>query len=86
MAKDLLPCVQMESSRLEDVEKARLARQDRRLPKVLPLRWDFWSLLTLAVTYGAARGYLIAEVLLVLRSLQPSAYVDVNSSASIPHV
>lgn len=73
-------------SRLEDVEKARLARLDRSVPKVLPLRWEFWSIFPLAVTYGAARGYLIAEVFLGLRSLEPSAYVNVNWSAFIPHV
>ena len=41
---------------------------------------------SLAVTYGAARGYLIAEVFLGLRSLQPSVYVNVNWLAFIPHV
>ena len=73
-------------SRLEDVEKARLARRDQQVPKVLPLRWEFWSIFPLAVTYGAARGYLIAEVFLELRSLQPNAYVNVSWSAFIPHV
>lgn len=73
-------------SRLEDAEKARLERQDSQVPKVLPLRWEFWSIFPLAVTYGAARGYLIAEVFLGLRSLQPSAYVNVDWSAFIPHV
>lgn len=73
-------------TRLEDVEKARLEKRDRQEPKVLPLRWEFWSIFPLAVTYGAARGYLIAEVFLGLRSLQPSAYVNVNWSALIPHV
>ncbi|KAL8723806.1 MAG: hypothetical protein Q9181_007182 [Wetmoreana brouardii] len=73
-------------SKLEDVEKARLARQDRQVPKVLPLKWEFWSIFPLAVTYGAARGYLIAEVFLGLRSLEPSAYSNVDWSAFIPHV
>ncbi|KAL8901347.1 MAG: hypothetical protein Q9207_005242 [Kuettlingeria erythrocarpa] len=73
-------------SKMEDIEKARLEKQDQRIRKELPLKWEFWSIFPLAVTYGAARGYLIVEVFLGLRSLQPSAYVNVNWSAIIPHV
>lgn len=75
-----------DSSKLEDVENARQARIAARTPKVLPLKSEFWSIFPLAVTYAAARGYLIMEVFTGLRSLEASAYVNVNWAAFIPHI
>ena len=75
-----------DSSKLEDVENARQARIANRTPKVLPLKSEFWSIFPLAVTYAAARGYLIMEVFIGLRSLEASAYMNVNWAAFIPHV
>ena len=73
-------------SRLEELEKARLAKVAARVPKKLPLRAEFWSIFPLACTYAAARGYLIVEVFLGLRALSVNAYFTVNWATYIPHV
>jgi hypothetical protein len=73
-------------SKLQDVEKARLAREAARLPKTLPLRAEFWSIFPLACTYAAARLYLIVEVFLGLRALNANAYLTVDWATYIPHV
>ncbi|KUJ14219.1 uncharacterized protein LY89DRAFT_784208 [Mollisia scopiformis] len=73
-------------SKLEDVEKARLAREAARVPKILPLRAEFWSIFPLACTYAAARLYLIVEAFLGMRALNASAYSTVNWATYIPHV
>ena len=54
--------------------------------KQLPLKWEFWSIFPLAVTYAAARGYLVVEIFLGLRALEPSAYMNVNWASFLPHV
>jgi hypothetical protein len=73
-------------SKLEDVEKARLEREAKRLPKTLPLKAEFWSIFPLACTYAAARLYLVVEVFVGLRALNASAYLTVNWAMYLPHV
>jgi len=73
-------------AKLAESERARLAKQSSNKPKMLPLPAEFWSILPLAVLYGAARGYLVVEVFMGLRSLEPSTYVVVNWTAFLPHV
>jgi hypothetical protein len=55
-------------------------------PRELPLVWEFWSIFPLAVIYGAARGYILVEALLSLRSLPTSAYYSVEWTDFIPHL
>ena len=55
-------------------------------PKQLPLKWEFWSIFPLAITYAAARGYLVVEIFLGLRALEPSAFQNVNWASILPHV
>jgi hypothetical protein len=73
-------------SKLEDVERARVAREAARVPKQLPLKAEFWSIFPLAWTYAAARGYLVVEVFLGLRALNASAYLTVDWATYIPHI
>ena len=52
----------------------------------LPLPWEFWSIFPLGVLYGAARLYMVVEVFIGLRSLEPSAYINLEWSDFVPHV
>jgi hypothetical protein len=72
--------------RMEEVELARQAKLARQEPKQLPLAWEFWTITPLAITYAAARGYQIIEAFMGLRSLEPSAYLNVEWSSYIPHI
>jgi hypothetical protein len=72
--------------RLAEFEASRCEREENRAPKQLPLPWEFWSIFPLAITYAAARSYLVVEVFLGLRSLESSAYINVDWSSFIPHV
>lgn len=72
--------------KLQEYETERLRRLEDHVPKVLPLPWEFWSIFPLAITYAAARGYLIVEAFVGLRSLEASAYLEVNWSSFFPHV
>jgi hypothetical protein len=73
-------------SKLEGLELQRRTGVADRTPKQLPLRWEFWSIFPLAITYAAARGYLVVETFLGLRSLEPSTFVNVDWSLFIPHI
>lgn len=73
-------------SKMEAVEFARQLSLSKQEPKQLPLAWEFWSITPLAITYAAARVYLIVEAFVGLRSLEPSAYLTVNWSGYIPHI
>lgn len=55
-------------------------------PRELPLPAEFWSILPLAITYGASRAYLVIKAFLGLRELDPSAYMNVKWSAYFPRV
>jgi hypothetical protein len=72
--------------RAEAVERARQERLALQRPKTLPLAWEFWLITPLGITYAAARGYQIVEVFMGLRSLEPSAYLNVEWSSFIPHI
>jgi hypothetical protein len=72
-------------ARAEEAEFARQLNLSKREPKPLPLPWEFWTIAPLAVTYAAARGYQIVEAFVGLRSLEPSAYVNVSWTTYIPH-
>lgn len=55
-------------------------------PRELPLVWEFWSIFPIAVIYAFARGYLLVEALLSLRSLPWTAYSTVQWTNFIPHL
>jgi hypothetical protein len=61
---------------------ATIARQS----KQLPLPWEFATITPLAIIYGVARFYLIAEAFAELRSLDGTAYVNINWTSFLPHV
>ena len=52
----------------------------------LPLPWEFWTIFPIALLYGVARFYLIAEAFMELRRVEASAYINVDWSAYIPHI
>lgn len=73
--------------KLPDFEKARTERLAQPSePTPLPLPWEFWSILPVAVLYGVARMYMIVEAFLELRNLEGTAFVNVNWSVYFPHV
>ena len=69
---------------LETQEERKLTQEYE--PVVLPVPWEFWSITPLAVLYGVARAYLIVEAFLELRSLEGTAFLNVDWSAYLPHV
>lgn len=74
---------------LPDFEKARderLNRLEGRDPTTLPLPWEFWTILPVAILYGVARMYLIVEAFLELRDVDGTVFVNVDWSTYIPHV
>jgi hypothetical protein len=52
----------------------------------LPLLWEFAAITPLAVVYGVARLFLIAEAFAELRNVKGSAYVNVEWTNFVPHV
>ncbi|KAF2791675.1 hypothetical protein K505DRAFT_363593 [Melanomma pulvis-pyrius CBS 109.77] len=52
----------------------------------LPLMWEFAAITPLAIVYGVARFYLLAEGFAELRNVRGSAYVNVEWTEFIPHV
>lgn len=52
----------------------------------LPLPWEFATITPLAIVYGVARFYLIAEAFAELRNVKGTAYVNVEWTDFIPHV
>ncbi|PSN72609.1 hypothetical protein BS50DRAFT_658609 [Corynespora cassiicola Philippines] len=57
-------------------------RQMTELPQV----WEFIAITPLAIVYGIARLYLLAEAFAELRDIKVSAYVNVEWTNFIPHV
>lgn len=51
---------------------------ETREPKDLPLPWEFWTILPLAVLYGVARVYLFVEAFLGLRIVEATALLNVD--------
>lgn len=72
---------------LPHFEKARAERINQpKEPTSLPLAWEFWSILPIAILYGVARMYLIVEAFLELRNVDATAFVNVDWSVYIPHI
>lgn len=73
--------------RLPAFEAARAAKLDQpKEPTQLPLPWEFWSIMPVALLYGIARMYLIIEAFLEFRDVDGTAYENVNWSLYIPHI
>jgi len=76
--------------KLAEFERARAERVQtmnrRRESTQLPLPWEFWSIMPVAVLYGIARLYLLIEAFLELRSVEQTAFATVNWSAYFPHI
>ena len=75
--------------RLPDFEKERAEnfnRTEARKATSLPLPWEFWTIMPIAVLYGIARLYLIVEAFFELRSLDGSAFVNVEWTNFLPHI
>lgn len=74
-------------ARLPAFEAARDAKLDQpKEPTQLPLPWEFWSIMPVALLYGIARMYLIVEAFLEFRAVDGTAYENVNWSLYIPHI
>jgi hypothetical protein len=74
---------------LRDFEKViaeRLHQEDKREMTTLPLPWEFWTILPVAVLYGLARLYLIVEGFTALREVDATTYDVVNWSVYLPHM
>lgn len=52
----------------------------------LPVLWEVVSITPLAIIYGVARIYLMAEAFAELRNMKGSAYVNVEWTNFLPHV
>ncbi|KZM18644.1 uncharacterized protein EKO05_0001178 [Ascochyta rabiei] len=52
----------------------------------IPVRWEFATITPLAIVYGIARLYMIAEAVAELRNVSATAYVNVEWTNFIPHV
>ncbi|KAJ7620321.1 hypothetical protein FB45DRAFT_839551 [Roridomyces roridus] len=61
------------------------SRIETRIYTILPAFWPIWTFFLLSL-YVLARLFLIALPLAELRSLPPSAYMDVNWATYIPHI
>jgi hypothetical protein len=73
---------QQQLQQQRDVEKD----EEAWAPKQLPLVWEFWSILPIALIYATARAYILIEPLLGLRSMQAGAFDTVDWMAFLPHV
>ena len=60
--------------------------QPKRKMAELPVMWEFATITPMAILYGIARLYLIAEAFAELRNINASAYVNVEWTNFIPHV
>lgn len=52
----------------------------------LPLPWEFWTIMPIAVVYGLARTYLLFEAVYGLRSLEATALITPQWSLALPHI
>jgi hypothetical protein len=60
--------------------------QPKRKMTELPLKWEFATIMPMAIIYGVARLYLIVEAFAELRNVNASAFVNVEWTNFIPHV
>ena len=74
--------------KLPDFEKQRTERLQNQTRKAttLPLAWEFWTILPIALLYGIARAFLLTEAFAELRRPKATAYLNVQWSAYIPHI
>lgn len=76
--------------KLHDFERARDERLNQsRKEKTrteLPLPWEFWCILPVAILYGLARLYQVVEAFLQLRDVDASVFVHVSWSVYLPHI
>ncbi|KAI0154507.1 hypothetical protein GGR57DRAFT_465912 [Xylariaceae sp. FL1272] len=75
--------------KLADFEKAKNDERSVEEPRpytTLPLPWEFWSILPVALLYGVARLYLLVEAFLELRNLDGTAYLNVDWTYFLPHI
>ncbi len=89
----LMPPTSLEEGKVPSVKEVGVPpgqenAQDERpfVPAQLPLKWEFWGIVPIAVAYAFARGYILVEALLGLRSLPESAYLGVDWLSLIPHL
>jgi hypothetical protein len=73
---------QQQQQQQRDAEK----EEEPWAPRQLPLVWEFWSILPIALICATARAYILVEPLLGLRSMQAGAFDTVDWMAFIPHV
>lgn len=72
--------------RIEEFKlKRAMAEPEVKGPSQLPLPWEFWSILPLALVYGMARCYLILEGALELRSAPADVFLTVEWTQFWPH-
>ncbi|OTA07691.1 hypothetical protein A9Z42_0085960 [Trichoderma parareesei] len=72
-----------EAIRLEERRRRQETSNER---TTLPLPWEFWTIMPVAVVYGVARMYLIVEAFLEFRKVDATAYLEVDWSSYIPHI
>ncbi|KAH8663284.1 hypothetical protein BGZ61DRAFT_462822 [Ilyonectria robusta] len=76
--------------RLSEFEAAQQEKLDQersdKQPTELPLPWEFWTIMPIAVLYGVARFYQIIEAFAELREVDATAFVNVNWSVYFPHI
>ncbi|KAJ9138188.1 hypothetical protein NKR23_g8608 [Pleurostoma richardsiae] len=74
---------------LKDFEKAReerLSNEPQRELTTLPLPWEFWTIMPIAVLYALARMYQLVEAFAQLRDVEVTVYDTVDWSVYLPHV
>lgn len=70
-----------------DMERRQMLQPKRKMTELpLPLPWEFATITPMAIVYGVARLYLIAEAFAELRDINASAYVNVEWTEFILHV
>lgn len=80
----------MEPKKLPEFERTRAEKlsqvSSEYKPTQLPLAWEFWAIMPVAVLYGIARLYLVVEAFVELRSVEGTAFVNVSWSVYFPHI
>ncbi|KAF3075750.1 hypothetical protein CFAM422_002399 [Trichoderma lentiforme] len=76
--------------KLPDFEAIKREEQQKREASYewteLPLPWEFWTIMPVAIVYGIARMYLIVEAFLEFRKVDAAAFLEVNWANFIPHI
>ena len=71
---------------LDDVDEEVVGTKDIEERTQLPLPWEFWTIMPIAVVYGLARTYLLVEAVYGLRSLEMTALITPQWSLALPHI